>query len=182
MGLSVVPAAPAHLEWDRQAIEAGQYWRLLTGHSVHWSLAHLGWDAVAFVMLGAGCERLAPRRFLACSLVSAVLIGLGLWQLRPDLAAYRGLSGVDSALFTMLAATRLRAGEKAVPILAYLVLFTGKLCFEALTGSALFVPVQLVGATPVPLAHLIGGTVGVAFGAAPDSARRGVSVGQVVGS
>src|SRR5262249_40581548 len=102
---SLLPGAAAWLQYDRVAISDGELWRVVTGHFVHWSGEHLFWDVLALGVLGWLCEQEAPRRFLACLAVSAVAIPAILWFAEPRMAAYRGLSGLDSALFAMLAGT-----------------------------------------------------------------------------
>ena len=46
------PAAAASLEFDRDAVAAGQWWRLLTSHLTHWGRQHLMWDLAVFALLG----------------------------------------------------------------------------------------------------------------------------------
>jgi rhomboid family GlyGly-CTERM serine protease len=165
------PGIAARLEYDRAQIAAGELWRAVTGHWMHWSLDHLLWDVGMLVLTAALCWRLGRGRTLAALGASAVAIPAALWFLSPDLERYRGLSGLDAALFVLLAAGLLRrelaAGRRrSVPLLAGLLLgFAGKVAYEAVTGATLFVD---PGAdfVPVPLAHLVGGVCGWAAGAA----------------
>ena len=163
------------LAFDRLAIAQGDLLRLFTGHFVHWSADHLLWDALMFVALGAVIElrsRLALWKTIAWS---AAAISAGLWFFQPDIATYRGLSGVDSALFTWIAATSWiearRRGQSylAFVALATLAAFLAKIGWEIATATTLFVDSSQGGFTPLPLVHLIGGAVGVA--AAWQSAR-----------
>jgi rhomboid family GlyGly-CTERM serine protease len=157
-------------------VEGGGLWRLLTGHLTHWSIEHLGWDLLVFASVGIVLERGGDRAlFLWCTLISAILISLGVWFLQPEMASYRGLSGIDCALVTLLATSLLRqalaAGRHGLAIGLAVVLLTYllKISFELATGQTVFVDIERSGFNPVPLAHVIGGAVGVtcALTAAP---------------
>jgi rhomboid family GlyGly-CTERM serine protease len=167
---SLVPGVAERLQFDRAAIAGGQWWRLVTSHFVHWSSEHLFWDLLAFAVLGWLCERDHVRAFLRCVAYSAVLIPLVLAWATPDMTAYRGLSGIDSALFALLA---VRVGHQAVAEKDGLKLgiagvvaagFAAKVGFELLTGTTLFVDSSAAGMTPVPLAHVVGGFIGLGCG------------------
>jgi rhomboid family GlyGly-CTERM serine protease len=168
LALATFPAVPAELlQYDRSAIRAGEWWRVLTGHLTHWSLDHLAWDVATFAVLGFFCERRNRRRFLGCVLGSAALISAAVWFLRPDLTHYRGLSGIDSALFVFLATTLLRDafGNKdhltALATTAGLAALAAKTTWELTSGTAFFVDASSACFEPLPLAHLIGGGVGL---------------------
>jgi rhomboid family GlyGly-CTERM serine protease len=173
----LVPGAEAWLEFDRTALAGGQLWRLLTGHWAHWSWEHLGWDVLAFAVLGGACERDSRGRFLACLGGSALAVSLAVWWGLPGMARYRGLSGVDSALFVLLAVSLMqRAGaSRRLMVGAWaLVGFLAKLAWEGATGGALFVG---DGVGPVPLAHLAGASVGFVVGTAECWSREPGGIG-----
>jgi hypothetical protein len=46
--------------------------------------------------------------------------------------------------------------------------FAAKVAFEMVTGGTLFVDSTAAGMTPVPLAHIVGGLVGLACGLWPQ--------------
>ena len=97
-----VPSLTGSFEFERSLVADGQWWRLTTCHWAHWSADHLFWDLIVFAALGAVCERINRSRLVVCLVVSAVLIPCAVWLLAPGLTFYRGLSGLDSALFTLL--------------------------------------------------------------------------------
>jgi rhomboid family GlyGly-CTERM serine protease len=177
--LWLVPGATPWLEYDRAAVRAGQLWRLLTAHFTHWSVDHLGWDLLAFALLGALCERESRPRFLAAVLGGAVVVSLAVWGLLPEVTTYRGLSGLDSALFVLLAVSVMRAEDEPAWRLgagaAALVAFQAKILYEIWTGSAVFVHGAGLEIGPVPLAHLAGAAVGFAAGLAPAGPGRTAS-------
>ena len=157
----------AGLQYDRQAIAGGEVWRCLTSHLVHWSFDHFLWCSLTFAVLGAVCERLSARGYLATLAAAGCTIPLAAWFFQPDMMHYRGLSGLASAVFiftaAMLAQDARRRGERLVLALAVLAgaAFSGKILFEYATGSALFADSRGLF-TPVPLVHLAGGLTGLA--------------------
>lgn len=139
---------------------------LLGCHLLHWSSEHLFWDLSMFVVLGIVCERWLPRAFYSTLLLSSLLIPLAVMWSAPDIDVYRGLSGLDTAIFSLLVSS---LGLQAIhghdrwqavpPALLLLALWT-KIAFEFHSGQVLFV--QQVNFTPLPIAHAIGGLVGAA--------------------
>jgi rhomboid family GlyGly-CTERM serine protease len=152
-------------EWNRA--ESWQAWRWLTGHFCHWSNEHFLWDVAVFLLLGMLCERRARNGFLLCLGVAAPLItGAVHWAL-PDINSYRGLSGLDSALFGWLVAQLLtdaasaRNRMLAIATTVFACLFVGKLAFEWTTGSTFFVSNATSCFVAVPLAHAVGAAAGL---------------------
>ena len=168
--IGAVDSLAASLQFDRAAIAAGEWWRLLTGHLAHWSRDHLFWDLAVFAVLGAICEREDRQRFALCGFLSAVAISVGIWLLLPDLTTYRGLSGVDSALFALLVGTILRTAVRdqrwtwVAGASLLLIGFLGKTVFEVATGATLFVDSTGSGMIPIPLAHVLGAAAGLTLG------------------
>ena len=165
------PGLSAHLQYDRTAIAAGQVWRLVSGHWAHYSLDHVFWDVIAFVALGVACERSSRARFLVCLVASALAISVSVWLMLPEMQVYRGLSGIDSALFTLLAASMWidgrrseRRGLQAIAM-AGVSAFLLKVAFELITGHTVFVKDMDPRAVGVPLAHIVGAGCGLLVGA-----------------
>ena len=92
------------LVFDRTLIDQGEWWRLLSGHFVHFSGAHLAADLAGWILLGGLLERRAPWLWRAVVISSLVLIGPGLWKLEPTLTLFGGLSGMVHAMAAALAA------------------------------------------------------------------------------
>src|SRR4051794_2008646 len=46
------------LGYERVKVGQGEWYRLLTGHFVHWSGEHLVWDVAVFALLGILSERI----------------------------------------------------------------------------------------------------------------------------
>ena len=175
-----IPGAATTLQYDRTALAAGELWRAVTGHWTHWSTDHLTWDLLVFAVFGALLEHRSRRAFAAIVACSAVAISAAVWLGAPHLQFYRGLSGLDSAVFAAFFAQLLRDARRersllqaVVPALALLG-FVGKSAYELATGATLFVAVSPVFAA-VPLAHLVGAAVGICLAApqSPQHPRRG---------
>jgi len=154
------------LQFDRAAIGAGEIYRLVTSHWTHWSGDHLLWDVATFLILGIACERRDRARMLATTLLAALVMPAGLLILQPTLQIYRGLSGLDSALFALLCVLIARERSvawMAIPIAAFFI----KTMIELSTQSAIFVDTASAHFTPVPLAHLFGAGIGFSCGFFP---------------
>ncbi len=178
LALHALPGAAAALALDREAVAAGELWRLLSGHWVHWSTQHLLWDVGTFVALGIPCELRSRNRLAACVLGACLAISAVVWWALPGLSVYAGLSGVDCALFACLGAElwRERRGGRAAPAVAALLALALvlKVGFEWATGSTLFVAQLGDGIAPVPAAHLAGAGIGLAI---PVAAALGARAG-----
>jgi rhomboid family GlyGly-CTERM serine protease len=156
----------SHLQYDRSALAAGEWWRIFTCHWTHFSADHLAWDVGAFALLGAICEARSRARFMTCVGLAAALIPAAIWILLPQMQIYRGLSGIGSAVFVLLAVDLLRSqhqigarGEIRTGAVVVLALFIAKIVVETLSGRTVFVK-STTEMTPVPIAHLVGAAVG----------------------
>lgn len=165
LALWVSPALSQSCEWNRG--QPWQVWRWFTGHFCHWSTEHFAWDVIAFLALSAICERRSRRGFLLCVGVSAFVITAAVWLLLPGITSYRGLSGLDSALFGWLTSAIMieaiaRRNRRLVAITAaFAFAFIGKLMIECASGQTVFVSDASSDFIPVPLAHAVGAVVGV---------------------
>jgi rhomboid family GlyGly-CTERM serine protease len=170
--MAVYPPWAEWLEFHRESVASGEFWRLLTCHWTHWSLDHLAWDAVPFALLAWLSWRISPRRTVWTLGLSSFLIPAGVWFLSPQVVTYRGLSGLDSALFLGVALElcrrSVRSRQWGTVALAggLLVGFAAKVLFEQVSGTTAFADSAFF--LPLPLAHLIGaqcGALAVAAGA-----------------
>ncbi len=93
----------AALIYDRAAIAHGEWWRIWTGHLVHFGWPHFVPDTGLFVVLGWVLER--RNRALSTFLLVTMpaVISLSLFFFDPGMAHYGGLSAVDMGLLVFLA-------------------------------------------------------------------------------
>ena len=179
--IGCVPCLGAALQLDRAAT-GGQWWRAYTAHLAHWNTDHLFWDVLMFAVLGTLCERHGRRQFVVCLVAAATAISAAVWWLEPAMSRYRGLSGIDSALFTMTAVAMLKQAwpGRDYPILAAgsaaIVAFAVKVIYEVATGDTLFVDSAAAGFVPLPSSHLVGGCVGTATALFTASARESAAL------
>jgi len=121
------------LAWDRGSLEAGQVWRLVTGH-----LVHLGWSHVLLNVAG-----LAPVAWIAggawslwrwavIALLTIATIDAGFWYLYSDLDWYVGLSGLLHGLLVAGLFAGVVERDREAVVLAVLV--AGKLAWEQVAG------------------------------------------------
>jgi rhomboid family GlyGly-CTERM serine protease len=145
------------LRYDRTAIAAGGWWRLLTAHWVHLDLHHLVLNELGLVLVWA----LFASDYDAvewCVIVSVGALGIssGLWWLSPRVAWYMGASGVLHSI--MAAGVAKHLIDHAWDRWILCTLLGAKLAYEQLGGSE--------PALVVVDAHLYGAISGFAAAAA----------------
>lgn len=174
------------LAWERAAIGAGDWWRLWSGHFVHYGWWHAAADGGVLLAVAlcappvpsgptAPAALSAPRgaqgTWLAKSpvlafVVAPLLLSLGLWALLPDMAIYRGASGLAVMCVVAVCVAWLRRGPGRARAwsVACLLALVGKLLLELAGWSAWTVlPAAVAVAWP---AHVLGAGLGVVWGIA----------------
>jgi rhomboid family GlyGly-CTERM serine protease len=81
------------LQFDRVAINAGQWWRIVTGHLVHLSLYHLLFNLCGLALVAYIADYRHPLLILSAMFWLLLADGLSLYWFAPDLHIYVGLSG-----------------------------------------------------------------------------------------
>lgn len=157
------------LAFDREAISAGQWWRLLSGHFVHLSGVHAALNALGLLALALLCpQRLPPWLALRRLLLLCLATGLSLYYFAPSLRHYVGLSGVLHGLFVLgLLPAALGRDRWALAALLYI---AAKLIVEALFGAPASEE-ALIGGPVATVAHRCGVLAALAYGLAFGSFR-----------
>ena len=155
--------APARLalRYDREALAAGQWWRLLSAHVIHLGYEHAALDLAGLVLMWALFARdYRPRGWLLILGLSALGIDAGLWLISSTTQWYVGSSGVLHGALAAGACAHLRRREPDGWILA--VFLVGKLVYEQslgalplMTGGAVIVDAHLYGAVAGALGALL---------------------------
>lgn len=145
--------------YDRDALAAGEYWRLVSGHLVHLGWGHLWPNVAALVVISLLFEgTLRSADWLFTALVAGGAIDLGLFFLDPGVRWYVGLSGVLHGLVAAGALAFLLRRHVLGAILG--AALSAKLVFEQTVG-----PVPLtagaVGGPVIVAAHLYGAAGGL---------------------
>lgn len=162
-GLAVLIAAGGAtarlaLRYERGAVLGGEYWRLLTGHFTHYSLAHLLLNLAGLVLIARLFRHsYGMAHWLLIGLASLVSIDLAFVFYEPHVQWYVGLSGLLHGLMAAGALAWWQQETKALA-LALSVLLAAKLVWEQMQG-----PLPLSGDMPVMVdAHLFGALGGLA--------------------
>lgn len=145
--------------FNRQSVEQGQYWLLVSGH-----LAHLNWSHWMLNMAGLGIVAFFFSRhaslmmWLIVILASILVINIGLWWWLTDIRTYVGLSGVLHGLFLYGALREIRFYPVSGYVLTAILL--AKLGWEASYG-ALPGSEEMAGGRVLTEAHLLGAIGGI---------------------
>ncbi len=155
------------LSFDRAAIEAGQWWRLLTAHFVHLDLQHTVLNSLGLVLMWALFARdYSPWRWAAIYCGSALAVSLGLWFANPELQWYVGASGALHGVMTAGTIAHLRRRDLDGWILA--IFIVGKLAYEQSSGALPFAGTV----NTIVDAHLYGAIGGVVLALLLNSRRQ----------
>jgi rhomboid family GlyGly-CTERM serine protease len=162
--VALMPRMSAWLIYDRSAILSGQFWRLFTGHWVHFSIAHLVWDAIPLGIAGWIIESRGWPRFGWFCLLTPWMISAAALIFEPHMSFCGGLSGMATAMITLLVLDGLSDAPtwRWVCVAALLALVT-KICFELATGHGLFVSGNGVPAVVSVTNHATGAIAALAF-------------------
>jgi rhomboid family GlyGly-CTERM serine protease len=148
------------LRYDRVALAAGQFWRLLTAHVVHLDVRHALLNTLGLALMWALFARdYTPRQWLAIVLGAVAAIDAGLWLCDSTVVWYVGSSGVLHGVLAAGALAHLRRGERDRWVLAGLVAV--KLAYEHWVGA-----LPLSGSDPVVVSAHLYGVIGGAGAAA----------------
>ena len=153
------------LRYDRTALAAGQWWRLLTAHFVHLDFDHAALNSLGLVLMWALFARdYRPRQWLAILLGSVAAIDAGLWLRDSTVAWYVGSSGALHGIMAAGTLAHLRRRDLDGWILAVFIVV--KLAYEQSAGA---LPFTYSHSGVVVDAHLFGtlGGAGIAAFLAP---------------
>jgi len=150
-------SARLELRYDRTAIAAGEWWRLITAHFVHLGLEHAALNALGLVLMWALFARdFRPATWLLVLVASIAAIDIGLWLRDSTIQWYVGSSGVLHGIMAAGTLAHLRRGDLDGWIL--LLFMIVKLSYEQWTGA---LPFTDGGVAVVVGAHLYGAIGGL---------------------
>lgn len=146
------------LQYDRSAIIAGEYWRVLTCHFVH-----AGWEHMLLNMLGAllilflFVQLYAPFAWLTGIFCSMIGISTSLLLIHPTLEWYMGLSGILHGLLMMGIIGEIKKGNWFYYF--GLAAIVGKLAMEYFSGPS-DITSRFIDISIITSAHLSGAITG----------------------
>ena len=125
------------LRYDRAALAAGQWWRLVTAHVVHLDVRHALLNDLGLALVWALFARdYSLRQWAAVVLGAVVAIDAGLWLCDSTLEWYVGSSGALHGVMAAGALAHLRRGERDGALLS--VALVAKLGYEHWAGALPF--------------------------------------------
>jgi rhomboid family GlyGly-CTERM serine protease len=151
-------AGRALLRYDRAALAAGQWWRLLTAHVVHLDLEHAALNSLGLVLMWALFARdYKPGQWALILLSAIAAIDAGLWLRDSTVEWYVGSSGVLHGVMAAGTLAHLRRRDLDGWLLAAFIIV--KVAYEQHTGA---LPFADSGAGVIVDAHLFGALGGLA--------------------
>ena len=164
LAVALIPGASEALQYDRTAVESGEYWRVLSGQLTHWTARMTVADLLVLLIAGAWLESRSRHVAVWTFVATGVLVGLTVHAWTTSLSTYPGSSGIASGLFVavavgLLANPRPRWMRSAA--LTALLLLAVKIAWEMAAGCALAAGELPPGVTVVPAVHLAGSMAGV---------------------
>src|ERR1700751_3175930 len=151
----------ALLRYDRSALAAGQWWRLLSAHLVHLDIRHALLNLAGLALVWVLFARdYSPKAWLAIVLGAIAAIDAGLWLCDSTVSWYVGSSGVLHGVMAAGVLAHVRRGERDG--WALLALLLAKLAYEHWLGGPPFAG-QRPGGGGAHLYGAAGGALPAAF-------------------
>lgn len=159
--IAIAGNARGALLLDRNSVAQLEWWRLWTGHWVHFSPSHLLWNLAVLLAAGSWLERVRPGLLGWFSIGAAPLISLAVLAGEPGLAAYGGLSALATGVVVLLGLQQLqRPGATRLLWTGVLVLLAAKLVGEALRGESWLLQFDRNAVRLSRVAHIAGAAAG----------------------
>jgi rhomboid family GlyGly-CTERM serine protease len=123
------------LLYDRAAISSGDWWRVWTGHLVHFGWPHLVVDTGLLLIVGWIAEKDHPRFMRIALLLMPAFISGSMFWLEPGMARYGGLSAFNLGVLLYLAAQGWRRDWTDWFWPAVIAIYIGELVYEYYRGG-----------------------------------------------
>ena len=141
--------------FNRNDINQGQWWKLLTGNFTHSNIPHLLLNLSGLLLLVLlFIDSLNYRTFILSILFLAAFVGIGLYFYTPKLTGYYGFSGVLYGLYFVAAISAILVGDLFTGISVAL-LIAGKTLWDYFNGGSQ-ASAELIGIPVANDAHLYG--------------------------
>lgn len=141
--------------FDRNAINSGHWWKLLSGNFTHSNIPHLLLNLSGVWLLGMlFIDTLTSKTFILSTLFLALIVGFGLFYFTPELNRYYGFSGILYGLYFIAAVSAILKNDRFTGISVAL-LIAGKIIWDYFTGGNQS-SAELIGIPVANDAHLYG--------------------------
>jgi rhomboid family GlyGly-CTERM serine protease len=128
------PVWRSALLYDRPEIANGQWWRLWSGHLVHFGWSHFIADTGLFLILGF-ILRAQPRLAGLALVILPAIISASIYFFDPVMLRYGGLSAVDLSLLLVVAGQGWQRDWKDWFWPSVLLIYIGEIVFESAIGQ-----------------------------------------------
>ena len=143
------------LVFYRDKINAGQWWRVISGNFVHSNYPHLFMNLAGLWILGfLFIESLSLKNFFTSILLLSLSVGLGLYLFDHNLQKYYGFSGILYGLFLVGASTAILKKDYLTGV-AVAIVIIAKIIWDLLYGGSTS-SAELIGIPVAVHAHLYG--------------------------
>ena len=142
-------------QFAREDIEAGQWWRFITGNLVHLNWRHFAMNSVALIAIYILFpDVLKITGWVLVFLINCMTVTVGIWLFSPEIYWYVGLSGTLHGLVVVLLLLDFITHKNLLNLILFVVLLA-KLVWEAWMGP---IPgsEQTAGGPVIVQAHFYG--------------------------
>ena len=141
--------------FNRNDINQGQWWKILSGNFTHSNIAHLLLNLSGIWLLGMlFIDSLTSKTFILSIVFLSAIVGLGLYFFTPELSGYYGFSGALYGLYFVAAVCAILDDDFFTGISVAL-LIAGKIVWDYFTGGSQS-SAELIGIPVANDAHLYG--------------------------
>jgi len=143
------------LFFNRNDINKGQWWKIISGNFTHSNIPHLLLNLSGlWVLFLLFIDSLSSKSFILSNIFLSIVVGLGLYFFTPELIGYYGFSGVLYGLYFVAAVCAILENDLFTGISVAL-LISGKIMWDYFTGGNQ-ASAELIGIPVANDAHLYG--------------------------
>lgn len=148
------------LVYDRAGVIGGEWWRIVTGHLVHFSAAHL-LNNLAVLVPAVWLVETRYRRDMGLLLLAAAsAIGIALFVGEPGILQFGGASGISLAFLVYACLRGLHEGHRWRTVCLVLLAIVGAKFAAEFAGWHFRDWQANEGFVPVMLSHVVGAATG----------------------
>jgi hypothetical protein len=168
--LFYIPSLAYALQFNRKEMFSCKIYLFITCHFTHWNFKHMIIDTFIFLALSYLCIFFSFKSIYSIAqyfiylLIPSILISIAVLIFNPEINFYRGLSGIDWALYFILMVQLYFAAHwlwKTGAIIMFF-LFSLMIIYQIISKHSIFVPDMGEGVVTVPSAHIAGAISGIA--------------------